>query len=124
MRKKAWKKNIAILLVIAMMLTIMPMTVFAEGEDDGADATEILLYNLEDMSAEEFSVEVGTAFNVKVKATTDSAVKVQWTINEEVDKENLTFVGEDDEDGFGSSTKEGIVFDKAGQVTITATFFR
>ena len=33
MIKKAWKKNIAILLVIAMMLTIMPMTVFAEGEE-------------------------------------------------------------------------------------------
>ena len=39
MRKKAWKKNIAILLVIAMMLTIMPMTVFAEGEDDENDVT-------------------------------------------------------------------------------------
>ena len=50
MRKKAWKKNIAILLVIAMMLTIMPMTVFAEGEEDGAEITEILPYNLEEMS--------------------------------------------------------------------------
>ncbi len=83
MRKKAWKKNIAILLVIAMMLTIMPMTVFAEGEEDGAEITEILPYNLEEMSEEEFSVEVGTAFNVKVKATTDSAVSVQWTIGED-----------------------------------------
>lgn len=37
MIQKAWKKNIAILLVVAMMLTIMPVAVFAEGGEETDD---------------------------------------------------------------------------------------
>ena len=54
MRKKAWKKNIAILLVIAMMLTIMPMTVFAD-EEDGADATGVATAMLYGSDGEELT---------------------------------------------------------------------
>ena len=116
MRKKAWKKNIAILLVIAMMLTIMPMTVFAEGETDENDVTSESVRNVVLNDQSEVKVETGVPFNVKVKATTDSAVFVQWTIGE--DKEaTLTPI-----DGDRFSIRENVIFSEAGQVTITATF--
>ena len=95
MRKKAWKKNIAILLVIAMMLTIMPMTVFAEGETDENDVTSESVRNVVLNDQSEVEVEAGVQFNVVVEATTDSAVKVQWTIgNDTNETKDLVVVGD------------------------------
>lgn len=61
---KKSKKNIAILMVIAMLLTIMPMTVFAEGEE-GAVVT------IEPTTTE---VTTGQAFTVTATITTSSAI--------------------------------------------------
>ena len=93
MRKKAWKKNIAILLVIAMMLTIMPMTVFAEGEDDGADATEITLIE----SDEPTQIAKAGLFNITAQFTT--AGSVQWKINDDVYGNDESYTTEKEIDG-------------------------
>lgn len=113
MRKKAWKKNIAILLVIAMMLTIMPMTVFAEGETDENDVTSesVQSFLLNEAQGE---VEAGVPFNVVVEATTDSAVSVQWTIGYTVEEETTKIVDKSATRAFENGLTETTV--------ITATF--
>ncbi len=93
MRKKAWKKNIAILLVIAMMLTIMPMTVFAEGEEDGTEATEITLIE----SDEPTQIAKAGLFNITAQFTT--AGSVQWTINDAVYGNDESYTTEKEIDG-------------------------
>ncbi len=111
---KKGKKNIAILMVIAMLLTIMPMTVFAEGEEVGEPtAPEIVTYHLNDN--ETISVTAGTIFNLSAKATTESAVSMQWKID---DTESETVLSVNEE---GFSVYEGISFDTEGTYTITAT---
>ena len=88
MRKKAWKKNIAILLVIAMMLTIMPMTVFAEGEDDGAEVTAVAIAKLYDNGDNELTelspAEGPQAVIAKLFATEEYAttVYVSWNVGD------------------------------------------
>ena len=113
MRKKAWKKNIAILLVIAMMLTIMPMTVFAEGETDENDVTSesVQSFLLNEAQGE---VEAGVPFNVVVEATTDSAVSVRWTIGYTVEEETTKIVDKSATRAFENGLTETTV--------ITATF--
>lgn len=114
---KKSKKNIAILLVIAMLLTIMPMTVFAEGEEVGEPtAPEIVTYHLNDTGT--ISVTAGTTFNLSAEATTESAVSMQWKIVDESSTESET-VSSVNEDGF--SVYESISFDTEGIYTITAT---
>lgn len=85
MIQKAWKKNIAILLVVAMMLTIMPVAVFADGGEGGTDPVPEFVLNA--ATSEGFSVKAGETFSVTAKATTDSAVKVQWTIGDVTEEE-------------------------------------
>ena len=76
MRKKAWKKNIAILLVIAMMLTIMPMTVFAEGEDDVVGNWEATI------TASATEATTGQSITFKTDVTTSSAISfVEWSVS-------------------------------------------
>ena len=76
MRKKAWKKNIAILLVIAMMLTIMPMTVFAEGEDYVVGNWEATI------TASATEATTGQSITFKTDVTTSSAISfVEWSVS-------------------------------------------
>lgn len=76
MIKKAWKKNIAILLVIAMMLTIMPMTVFAEGEEGAIGDWEATI------TASATEATTGQSITFKATATTSSAISfVEWSVN-------------------------------------------
>ena len=138
MRKKAWKKNIAILLVIAMILTIMPMTVFAEGNEgtseNDATSESVQSFLLNEVQSE-VEVEAGVQFNVVVEATTDSAVKVQWTIgNDTNETKDLVVVGEQKtstiafENGLTETTVVTATFlDETGDVitdedSVSATF--
>ena len=70
--KKTWRKNIAFLLVIAMMLTIMPVTVFAEGEDGVGSPTAVMFYDNEDKELESLS-----------PAETEQAVIAKWVTEEQ-----------------------------------------
>lgn len=119
-KKSKSKKNIAILLVVAMLLTIMPVAVFAAGEEGGSEstteATPNSVYTMDELNVEGFSVEAGMLFNVVATVTTDSAVKVQWKIDEAV--EDAVSFEVDTE----TVTREGISFDVAGSHIITATF--
>ncbi len=109
------KKNIAILLVVAMLLTIMPVAVFAaDGEGTAVAANPV--YTMDELNAKDFSVEVGTLFDVMANVTTDSAVKVQWTIDK-TSEEAVVIADE-----ATTVTKSGVSFAEAGKYTITATF--
>ena len=123
MRKKAWKKNIAILLVIAMMLTIMPMTVFAEGEDDGAEtnAATAMLYGsdgkeLTSLSpAEEVQAVIAKWVTEEQQATT---VYVSWNVGDNNNKE-LSY---DSEVGGYIDQQNIVITDAMIETGITATF--
>ena len=80
MKKKAWKKNIAILLAVAMMLTIMPVTVFADGE--GTTSINIVLTENDSV------IEQEGLFCVTAQFTT--AGSVQWTVNSTEQGETAT----------------------------------
>lgn len=116
--KKAWRKNIAFLLVIAMMLTIMPMTVFAEGEEDGveANAGTAMLYGsdgevLESLSSAEEAQAVIAKWETKAQATT---VYVSWNVGDN-DKQEVEYT----EDAYISS-QNIVVTEEMG--TVIATF--
>ena len=86
---KKSKKNIAILLVIAMLLTIMPMTVFAEGEE-GAVFGAALTYtaNEEDTTLFNLRADVTSGSHL---ITTPSLLQVNWVVNGT--EEGLTTAG-------------------------------
>ncbi len=118
MRKKAWRKNIAFLLVIAMMLTIMPVTVFAEGEEDGVEtnAGTAMLYGsdgevLESLSPAEEAQAVIAKWETKAQATT---VYVSWNVGD-TDKQEVEYT----EDAYISS-QNIVVTEVMG--TVIATF--
>lgn len=85
--KKTWRKNIAFLLVIAMMLTIMPVTVFAEGEDGVGSPTAVMFYDNEDKELESLSpAETEQAVIAKwVTEEQATTVYVTWNVNERVE---------------------------------------
>lgn len=74
---KKSKKNIAILLVIAMLLTIMPMTVFAEGE--GTGSSELVVSE--------------NPFNLTAELTTGSAIttpSIYWYVGDTTEPTKVT----------------------------------
>ncbi len=78
---KKSKKNIAILLVIAMLLTIMPMTVFAEGEEatDSAFGAELTSTpNETDTTLFNLRADVTSGSHL---ITTPSSLQVNWVVN-------------------------------------------
>lgn len=107
---KKGKKNIAILMVIAMLLTIMPMTVFAEGEE-GAVVT------IEPMTTE---VTTGQAFTVTATVTTSSAITTPSMIWYVDSSEN----GSESFDGgqISYSAEKEFRFTDVGDYTIKAEF--
>ena len=92
------KKNIAVLLVVAMLLTIMPVAAFAVDEEDWG--VTITPANVE--------VTTGSTVTFVATATTSSAVTVEWT---GVDKT---------EDG--NPSKATRTFNEVGSYDVTATF--
>jgi len=71
--KKTWKKNIAILLVVVMALTIMPVTVFAEGASENTTEKQTGSITIG-------STETKGLFNVTAQFTT--AGNVQWIVSD------------------------------------------
>lgn len=83
MIQKAWKKNIAILLVVAMMLTIMPVAVFAEG-GEGETVPTVAMYDNDDNVLESLS-PAEEAQAVTAKWTTEqqiTTVYVSWSVGD------------------------------------------
>lgn len=104
---KKSKKNIAILLVIAMLLTIMPMTVFAEGEE-GVDWIATISPS---------AVEVTTGSTVKFVVTATTSSTISWNSTGGIlTEENIKV----DENGVTSSSVK-VKFDTVGDYIVTAT---
>ena len=89
------KKNIAVLLVVAMLLTIMPVAAFAVGDEV---ATSFEIKNGEN---EAITVQSGELFNMTAQLTTGSAItspSMIWYVNDEQVEttpiEDLTVSGE------------------------------
>ena len=79
------KKNIAVLLVVAMLLTIMPVAAFAVDEEGGGEpATEATaaMYDGEGNVTDKVTAKLGEQFQLTAKLTTSSqltTVYVTWT---------------------------------------------
>ncbi len=121
MIQKAWKKNIAILLVVAMMLTIMPVAVFAEGGEIGSSSFGASLSAMED-------TETQYLFHVRADITTGSEListpsllQIKWVIDGD-DSAELTTTGiqHDVEHGAFSAEKD-ITVSKA-ETSVKAVF--
>ena len=112
------KKHIAILLVLAMLLTIMPMSVFAEG-DGGSEPTPEVATPITLIGGTETIIEKAGLFDVTAQFTT--AGMVQWTIGDVTQGEAVATVEItlEDETVVYTTTLPGVTL-VAGQ-TITAT---
>lgn len=121
MIQKAWKKNIAILLVVAMMLTIMPVAVFAEGGGIGSSSFGASLSATED-------TETQYLFHVRADITTGSEListpsllQIKWVIDGDDSAEfTATGIQHDVEHGAFSAEKD-ITVSKA-ETSVKAVF--
>ncbi|MFR6292119.1 MAG: SpaA isopeptide-forming pilin-related protein [Peptococcaceae bacterium] len=112
------KKHITILLVLAMLLTIMPMSVFAEG-DGGSEPTPEVATPITLIGETETIIEKAGLFDVTAQFTT--AGMVQWTIGDVTQGEAVatTETTLEDETVVYTTTLAGVTL--AAEQTITAT---
>lgn len=91
------KKNIAILLVVAMIMTMIPVTVYAEGNNKTG---EIQFYQVSEHSEKavtEIGVKAGDVFSLKAQMTTGSALTTTsaiWYVNDTVVSEDSDMIVE------------------------------
>lgn len=110
------KKHIAILLVLAMLLTIMPMSVFAEGGNEAAGVT---------IKSTMTEVTTGQAFTVTASVTTGSVITTPsmiWYVSTKdgtVTEEPQALEGQNAE----YSVDRSFSYDTVGEYTIGAKFF-
>ena len=100
------KKNIAVLLVVAMLLTIMPVAAFAVDEEDWG------------VTIDPSATEVTTGSTVTFTATATTSSAVVWSSTGGTVTPSETTV-----DGNGvTSSSADVYFDTAGDYTVTAAF--
>lgn len=113
---KKSKKNIAILLVIAMLLTIMPMTVFAEGEE-GAVFGAALTYTVNEEDTTLFNLRADVTSGSHL-ITTPSLLQVNWVVNGT--EEGFTTAGIQNEGDTAFYAQKELTV--AGNTTVKAIF--
>ena len=112
------KKNIAVLLVVAMLLTIMPVAAFAvDGEGGGEPATEATAITLN--GGETTTIEKAGLFNVTAQFTT--AGMVQWVVGNADQGEAVSTAESTLDDGSTIYTATLTGVELAAEQTITAT---
>ena len=112
------KKNIAILLVVAMLLTIMPVAVFAAGEEGGSESTtEATSVTL--IGGETTIIDKAGLFNVTAQFTT--AGTIQWAIDDVAQGDAVSTTESMSEDGSTIYTVTLAGVSLVAEQTITAT---
>ena len=110
------KKTIAILLVIAMLLTIMPVTVFAEGEEGAVFGAELTYTsNTEDTTLFNLRADVTSGSHL---ITTPSLLQVKWVVNGT--EEGFTTAGIQNEGDTAFYAQKELTV--AGNTTVKAIF--